>query len=175
MTDEQIKLVEDNIKLVNYFINKYYHWIKGNEDMYQLGCLGLVKAAQKWNPGRGAFSHFAGLMIRREINQAIQYSNRQMRKADEPVASLDFRFDEGTALSSVISTGEELEEDITLKVTLEKLLNSINLRYKQVIEMLYFEGLPNKEVARILGVSDQRIRQIESLALKKMKYFLDLN
>lgn len=171
MTEEQLKLVEDNIKLVNYFINRYYHWIQGSEDAYQLGCLGLVKAAQKWNPERGAFSHFAGLMIRREINQAIQYCNRQMRKADEPVASLDFMLDEDTALSSMISTGEGVEQDVTLKVTLETLLNSINPRHKKVIEMLYFEGLANKEVAKILGVSDQRVRQIELLALNKMRFF----
>lgn len=74
MTREQEKLVTDNMHLVHFLVQKYAR-ISGNYDDYvQAGCIGLILAAQRYDPGRGIkFSTFASSYIRSAIRD--QYSH----------------------------------------------------------------------------------------------------
>lgn len=60
-------LIVDNMALVPFVIRRFFPSQIKNEDVYQAGCLGLTKAAQKYRKSRGEFSTFAVSMIRREI------------------------------------------------------------------------------------------------------------
>ena len=59
--------VEENLKLVNFVAKKYIGKIE-YDDLFQIGCLGLVKAANKYD-GRCEFSTYAVPMIDGEIKR----------------------------------------------------------------------------------------------------------
>lgn len=70
-------------------------------------------------------------------------------------------------------TAEELLIKQFMREDLEKVLNSLNPREKQVIRWRY--GLEDgrtktlQEIGELMGVSRERIRQIESCAFRKLK------
>lgn len=83
------KLVEDNLGLVHHFIKKYVR-LSGDmgaysyEDLYQVGCIGLWKAAQSYAPGRAKFSTYAYLLIRNEIYNELLRQNKFSREISLP-------------------------------------------------------------------------------------------
>nr|AKC88661.1 sigma factor [Melianthus villosus] len=72
-----------------------------------------------------------------------------------------------------VETAEDLLIKKFMKQDLEKVLNSLNLREKQVVRWRY--GLVDgriktlQEIGELMGVSRERIRQIESCAFRKLK------
>jgi len=91
------ELVERNLRLVCKIVGKYAHFrsaIKVSfEDLAQEGTLGLIRAAEKWDPSRGfRFATFAWIAIRNAVVSALtdelspctvpqsaRYSVQQMR------------------------------------------------------------------------------------------------
>lgn len=71
---------EDNLKLVHYVLKKYFHKApheQDYDDFFQVGCMGLVKASNSYNPSIAEFSTYAVLMIRGEIMRYIRdYESR---------------------------------------------------------------------------------------------------
>lgn len=66
---------EDNLNLVHYVLQKHFHKHPNSqdyEDYFQVGCVGLVKAAQNYNPEIGEFSTYAIHMIKGEIKRYIR-------------------------------------------------------------------------------------------------------
>ena len=73
-TKEEInKLIEENIKLVGFITIKYFKkFIEDNpflkDDIYQEGCLGLVKAAKRFDSSKGfKFSTYATFYIKGQM------------------------------------------------------------------------------------------------------------
>ena len=82
MTQEQNKLVEDNLNLVYWVMNKYYPTIIGSpdrEDFYQIGCLGLIHAALHYEDysDRIQFSTYAVKAIHSKIRNEFVRRYRQ--------------------------------------------------------------------------------------------------
>lgn len=85
LTEMEQKLVEENMGLVGKVIKDCVHSlapgsIYGYDDLYQIGCIGLCKAAQTNKPGRNAFSTYAYMLIRNEIYDALDYATRRGRE-----------------------------------------------------------------------------------------------
>lgn len=85
LTEFEQKLVEENMGLVGKVIKDCVHGLTPGsiydyDDLYQIGCLGLCKAAQSTRPGKGAFSTYAYLLIRNEIYDALDYATRRGRE-----------------------------------------------------------------------------------------------
>ncbi len=61
LTEEQKQMVEDNIKLVYFVINK--HWQGQPQDikneLFQEGCIALINAVKRYDSDVGKFSTFA--------------------------------------------------------------------------------------------------------------------
>lgn len=86
LTDEQSKLVEDNIKLV-YCIAHKYNRPNLFDDMVQEGSMGLICAAQRFNPDLGlkfstfAYSYIVGyinMFLRRDCVVKPKYINKEL-------------------------------------------------------------------------------------------------
>lgn len=65
------EFIEENIKLVYFFINKYYPSFSKDEDIIQCGMLGLCKAAKKWKQ-EGEFSSYACQCVLNEVRQELK-------------------------------------------------------------------------------------------------------
>ena len=90
--------------------------------------------------------------------------------------SLEEIFFEGRSYEELFESKEESPEEVVIKKDLrEKLLKAIERleeKEKLVLQLLYYEELPLKEVAKLLGVSMARISQIKSSAIEKLKSYL---
>lgn len=70
-------MVTDNVNLVHHVIRKYYSWCtKEYDDLYQVGCIGLIKASARFKSELGfQFSTYASRLIYGEIKQFIRDDN----------------------------------------------------------------------------------------------------
>ena len=85
LTNEQQIKVEENMGLVGKVIQDCVHTlgtgcIYDYDDLFQIGCIGLCKAAQTDQPGYNvAFSTYAYRLIRNEIYTQLEYATRRSR------------------------------------------------------------------------------------------------
>jgi RNA polymerase sigma factor, sigma-70 family len=101
------------------------------------------------------------------------YSDLQKISASY-LLSLDDLFKEGRSYEEVFSSSvEESPEEKALKQDLrEKILKAIedlDHREKLVLQLIFYEEIPAKEVAKLLKVSTARVSQIKESALSKLR------
>jgi RNA polymerase sigma factor for flagellar operon FliA len=101
------------------------------------------------------------------------YSDLQKISASH-LLSLDDLFKEGRTYEEVFaSSAEDSPEENTIKQDLrEKILKAIedlDQREKLVLQLIFYEEIPAKEVAKLLKVSTARVSQIKESALSKLR------
>ncbi len=74
-----------------------------------------------------------------------------------------------TGGKSVFQQPEQVVERQELKRILAEAIDSLTEKEQRVIAFYYFEELTLKEISRILDVSESRVSQLHTKALKKMK------
>lgn len=67
LTVKEKKLITDNIGLVRSIAGKYKNRRLSYEDLVQEGTMGLIHAAQKYDPEKGIFSSYAYRWIQRYL------------------------------------------------------------------------------------------------------------
>ncbi|MBP3620342.1 MAG: FliA/WhiG family RNA polymerase sigma factor [Lachnospiraceae bacterium] len=67
---------------------------------------------------------------------------------------------------------ETVVEEKELKESLVEAMNSLTEKERMVVVLYYYEELTLKEISRVMDVSESRVSQLHSKALKKMKTFL---
>ncbi len=101
------------------------------------------------------------------------YSDLQKISASY-LLSLDDLFREGRSYEEVFSSSvEENPEEKAIKQDMrEKILKAIedlDYREKLVLQLIFYEEIPAKEVAKLLKVSTARVSQIKESALSKLR------
>ncbi len=101
------------------------------------------------------------------------YSDLQKISASH-LLSLDDLFREGRSYEEVFSSSvEESPEENSIKQDLrEKILKAIedlDQREKLVLQLIFYEEIPAKDVAKLLKVSTARVSQIKESALSKLR------
>lgn len=78
LTPEQRALVEANVGCVGWFLGQRNSVVQtiGYDDAFQIGCLGLMKAARNYDPTRGKFSTLAMIEIRTPLCTASENPRR---------------------------------------------------------------------------------------------------
>ena len=160
-------LVEDNLKLVYYVIEEFTNkqYTKDNifldeDDLYQIGCLGLTKAAKAFDLNKGAsFSSFAVTCIRNEIYLALK---TQTHHED----TSDFQFDKGKALEDCIDLEDQdqsAEYNFLLESLIDDLSNCVSSKArsdaKNILGLLSM-GYKESETAKLLGITPGRVYRI---------------
>ena len=67
--------------------------------------------------------------------------------------------------------GENHEEKILNKVTVEEILSTLSERDRQILVLRYIRGKTQSETSKIIGVSQVQISRIEKKALETIKMF----
>jgi RNA polymerase sigma factor (sigma-70 family) len=150
-SDNRSKLVEDNLKLVHYIINKEFPTFRGDEDIFQSGALGLSQAALKWEEPKGAFSTFAYSCIRNGIMQELRSRYKQV-----PTISLDVSVEDNITLEDVLGGGEDTDiTEISVDTFTKTLTND-----ERVVFNLKASGHKLKEIEEITGYHHSMVRSI---------------
>jgi RNA polymerase primary sigma factor len=185
LTEEQQRLVEDNKGLVYWFLRKHKkrafnpeRYICTFEDLVQAGLTGMCKAAERWNPHRGAtFATYALYWVRQCIEAELAsctvhikfpyYRYWKMRKKRQ-----DFPVSEEVDLTELLTTEHAESNSMNFINKLPEARETLTEREKHILAARFDE---DKQMLKTLGfkygVTRERIRQIERDALIKLRKF----
>lgn len=214
------ELINGNLRLVLSIIQRFTGRGENLDDLFQVGCIGLIKAVDNFDLTLEVkFSTYAVPMIIGEIRRylrdnnavrvsrsvrdlayrALQAREQLTRSLDreptlEDIAKvLDVGKDEvGAALEAIVepvslyepvftdggdsiyimdqisdtdNTDEAWLEDIALREAMKRL----SPREKNIIELRYFKGRTQMEIAGEIGISQAQVSRIEKAALERIK------
>ena len=223
--DESAKeeYIKGNLRLVLSVIKRFSNSNENPDDLFQIGCIGLIKAINNFNTELDVkFSTYAIPMIIGEIrrymrdNNTIRVSrslrdtaykaiyakeNYVKRNLKEPtvqeiaeeigISKEDIVFaldaiqtpmslqepvynDGGDALYVMdqLSDKKNKEEKWVEDLALEAAMEHLGEREKYIIELRFFEGKTQMEVAKEIKISQAQVSRLEKNALRTMKQYL---
>lgn len=156
--NERNRLVVNNMNLVRYLVNKHYPSYKRDEDILQIGYIGLIKAAESYDPELGfAFSTYASTIIMNEIKMEF----RNIQKSPSTISIDTIIVDDGTMKLEDVLGSEDLEVfDLT------PFMNRLTDLERTMVYMA-IEGSRKSDIARELNVSRSYVTRIFQNIRKK--------
>ena len=172
------KLIEHNLRLVAHIIKKYYANQNDQEDLISIGTIGLIKAIDSFDAGKGIrLSSYASKCIENEILMFFRSGKKTAQDVsiNEPIDTDK----DGNALTilDTMATDDTIIENIDIKMKSERLYgfiqHALTPREREIILLRYglcgHKPLPQREVAKHLGISRSYVSRIEKKALEKLK------
>ena len=189
MNEQRNKLVTENMGLVVSTARKYQGRGLELDDLVSEGTIGMIKAAEKYDPEKGGFAAFVLPEIKKSIEAAIEQQAglyRVPRKEMTPVenkrrtplsvdAPLGGR--ENINLLSLLVNADAQESDTLAhnKSALEIIVGALDIlspREREVITCFYGirrEKLTMAEIAAQMCIKRERARQVRKTAERKIR------
>ena len=181
MTDQQTKLIEDNIKLSYYAANKFRKYVDNDlDEAISVANLGLCKAAMSFDLSCNTkFSTYAIKVILNEFRQCYRYQSSQTARygiiasLDEPAHSdCD---DDGSTISLLdqICCKSDCISYSELIIMLQEFMNTRSDIDKCILNWTVCQGMTQTAIADQLNMSkaavNNRLRRMRKLI--KDKYY----
>ena len=91
-------------------------------------------------------------------------------EAMQNVESINAKVDsEGKEIVDLVSTGIDEQAKIVDKITILDMIKKLNSRDRQIINLRYFKDKTQKQVAKILGISQVHVSRIEKKILNEFR------
>ena len=217
------KFIQGNLRLVLSVIQRFSNRGENPDDLFQVGCIGLIKALDKFDTSHGVkFSTYAVPMIIGEIRRYLRDNNsirvsRSMRdlaykslQARENLASQLQREPTVTEIAAaldarredVVMALESIQEPVSLfepvfhddgdaiyvmdqvqdtkntdvkwieNLSLSEAMKKLTPRERHILNMRFFEGKTQMEVAKEISISQAQVSRLEKNALKYMRKYV---
>ncbi len=176
------KLIEHNLRLVAHIVKKYYASSSEQDDLLSIGTIGLIKAVSTFQSDKNIrLATYASKCIQNEL---LMYFRQKRKSAGEISLSetLDSDSDGNTlSLQDIISCEDgglnAVEEHDRYHAMHRALANTLTPRERAIIRLRYGlglpESLPQREIAKQLGISRSYVSRIEKKALEKLRQSLE--
>ena len=182
------ELIEHNLRLVAYIVNKHYGDSKEQEDLISIGTIGLIKAAETFDTEKAiSFSTYASTCIR---NQIKMYFRKTKHKSSEVYMNEPIDTDKNgneLTIADIFKDDVCVDDEVDLRINMEKLYNAVNTildeRERLIISKRYglicadgtvSRPLAQREVAKMLNISRSYVSRIEKKAIEKLKKEFDI-
>ncbi|CAG7840652.1 sporulation sigma factor SigG [Clostridium novyi B str. ATCC 27606] len=217
------KFIRGNLRLVLSVIQRFNNRGENVDDLFQVGCIGLIKAIDNFDLSQNVkFSTYAVPMIIGEIRRylrdnnsirvsrslrdiaykALQVRDRLINKdnkdpnvsqiakelelpREEVVFALDaiqdpvslfepIYHDGGDALYVMdqISDNKNADDSWIENISIKEAMKRLNKREKLILNMRFFQGRTQMEVADEIGISQAQVSRLEKTALKHMRKYV---
>ena len=217
------KFIQGNLRLVLSVIQRFSNRGENPDDLFQVGCIGLIKALDNFDTSHGVkFSTYAVPMIIGEIRRYLRDNNsirvsRSMRdlaykslQARENLASRLQREPTVTEIAEelearredVVMALESIQEPVSLfepvfhddgdaiyvmdqvqdtkntdvkwieNLSLSEAMKKLSPRERHILNMRFFEGKTQMEVAKEISISQAQVSRLEKNALKYMRKYV---
>lgn len=176
-------LIEHNLRLVAHIAKKYQNVDEETEDMISIGTIGLIKAIDSFDSGKGKLSTYASRCIDNELLMFLRARKKTSREVSlyEPIGT-DREGNEISLLDIIeqeqVDVVERLEAENKLSRLPGLIHDRLNEREKEIITLRY--GLTSeyevtqREIGRKLGISRSYPSVIIGIKLGKPLYGLQL-
>lgn len=189
-TRAQNQLVQANLRYAVAVAKEYQNRGLAMEDLISEAQIGMIRAAEKFDGSRGTrFVKFAAPFMRRAISKALseQASLYQVPKADReadgtqrPALSVDAPIRPGANVSllHVVEDKDAPHADVeterqSVDQELDRAVAFLPEREQKVVRLYYGIGcdkLTYIEIAMLMGLKRERVRQILKSALRKINH-----
>lgn len=218
--DARNRFIVGNLRLVLSVIKKFNGRGENADDLFQVGCVGLMKAIKNFDLSVGVkFSTYAVPMIIGEIRRylrdynsirvsrslkdiaykALQIKEQLMRESaseptleqiakkmgidvkqisnaldaiQEPISLYEPVFSDGTDTLFVmdqVSDKKSLDENWIEEISLREAVSKLSGREKNIINLRFFQGRTQMEVANEIGISQAQVSRLEKTAIQHIK------
>lgn len=171
-------LVERNLRLVAHIAKKYQNVDEDMEDLISIGTIGLIKAVDSFDAGKGKLSTYASRCIDNELLMLLRAKKKTSREVSlyEPIGTDR----EGNEIN-LLDVIEQEQTDIVDRMEVEDRLSHLaglirdrlTAREQEIIVLRYGlsdrEEITQREIGRKLGISRSYVSRIEKRALEKLK------
>ena len=214
------ELINGNLKLVLSIIQRFTGRKENLDDLFQVGCVGLIKAIDNFNTDLDVkFSTYAVPMIIGEIRRYLRDNNSirvsrsvrdlayralQVREEIEKESFLEPTVETiatklGEKKENVVNALEAIIEPISLyepvfndsgdsmyimdqiadnstgddawieDIALKEAIKKLNSREKKIIDMRFYAGKTQSEIAKEIGISQAQVSRLEKGALERLR------
>ena len=214
------EFVQGNLRLVLSLIQRFNSRGEIPDDLFQVGCIGLIKAIDNFDISQNVqFSTYAVPMIVGEIRRYLrdnnsirvsrslrdtaykalnvreQLTNKNMTEPsieeiakeleiekEEVVFALDAISEPVSLFEPVYNDGgdtifvmDQLKDDKNSdskwieKIALKEAINRLSERERHIVDLRFFEGKTQMEVASEVGISQAQVSRIEKSAIENMQ------
>ena len=171
-------LIERNLRLVAHIAKKYQNVDEDMEDLISIGCIGLIKAVDTFDAGKGRLATYACRCIDNELLMLLRGKKKISREVSlfEPIG----QDKEGNEIH-LVDVIEQQQPDIVDRMetvnnirTLLKLIDEcLTEREREILILRYgLGGMPEatqSEIGVKLGISRSYVSRIEKKALLKLR------
>ena len=191
--------IKGNLRLVLSIIQRFSSSGENADDLFQVGCIGLMKAIDNFDRNLNVkFSTYAVPMIIGEVKRYLRdnHSLRVSRSLRAIAKEIDMKKEDVLFALDAIATPLSLYEPVyqdggdTLylmdqvkdkknkeavwveSIALKEAMNHLPDREYDIIKMRFFEGKTQTEVADEISISQAQVSRLEKNALKQMKNHL---
>lgn len=182
LTDTQRALVEENLGLISYAMNKLpIYLFDSREDAFQIGTIGLMKAARSFDPDRNIlFSTYAIPCIVNELRMALRHINSSNPPGrtcsyDAPLPNADG--DTLSLLDMIPSDDQAAEERLMVHETLGEVLSTLkSMKDPDSLEIIRMvvQNHRQEDIAAYLGITQsavsRKIRKIRTVLARTVQY-----
>lgn len=213
------ELIRGNLRLVLSVIQRFTNRGESADDLFQVGCIGLIKAIDNFDITQNVrFSTYAVPMIMGELRRYLRDNapvrvSRSMRdtaykamqakekliteKGREPKIE-EIAKELGVPRQDVVIALEAISEPISLyepvfsesgdtiyvldqlgdhnddmnwlnEISLKEAIEHLGKREKRILNLRFFRGKTQVEVAKEIGISQAQVSRLEKCALSKIK------
>jgi len=214
------EFVNGNLRLVLSVVQRFYNRGENIDDLFQVGCIGLIKAIDNFNTELDVrFSTYAVPMIIGEIRRYLRDNNpirvsrslrdtaykalgirekfvnkngkeptineiakeMEMDVADvvlamdaiaDPMSLYETIYNDGgdaIYLMDQVKDDKNTDENWTQTINLNEAMKKLNNREKMIINMRFYDGKTQIEVAEEIGISQAQVSRLEKGALLHMR------
>ncbi len=172
------KLIEHNLRLVVFLAKKYENTGVDLEDLVSIGTIGLIKGVGTYKADKNIkLATYASRCIDNEILMFLRKNKRRKGEVSfEDSLSYDAEGNE-LHLEDILGTDADIVtkglEDKNDKKMLYEEIGRLSGRDKQIMVLRYglgnAEEMTQKDVAKLLGISQSYISRIEKKVIRRLK------
>lgn len=223
--DAREQYIKGNLRLVLSIIQRFSNSNENVDDLFQIGCIGLMKAIDNFDTSQNVkFSTYAVPMIIGELRRYLRDNNSirvsrsirdiaykaiyakesfmkknnreptlnelsqilEMPQKDisaaldaiqTPISLYESVYQEGgdsLYIMDQISDKKNKEDNWIRDISLKEAMSRLNPREHNIIDLRFYQGKTQMEVAREIHISQAQVSRLEKSALSAMRKFLDM-
>lgn len=175
-------LIERNLRLVAHVAKKYQNVDENMEDLISIGCIGLIKAVDTFDAGKGRLATYACRCIDNELLMLLRTKKKTSKEVSlfEPIGQ-DKEGNEICLVDVIEQQQMDAVEGMELQNNIKKLFlyldECLSDRERQIIWLRYGlcgrKAMTQNEIGVMLGISRSYVSRIEKKALQKLKSRFD--